>query len=106
MEETLRRILNYYNSYHIEFNIIIADSSTNINKKLNKKIAASFPKLKILYIDKFSEKLVSHHKFAEIVKYVKTKYCVFCADDDFVVPNGIKQAVDFHAFLLNPRYTL
>ena len=93
--ELLKRILNYYNNYNINFSIIVADSSKLSNKNLNKKIVHCFPKLKILYLDKFSPDLVSHHKFGKTVNYVKTKYCVFCADDDFVVPNGIKEAVDF-----------
>ena len=91
----LKRILDYYNSYNVDFNIIIADSSFEANKKLNKKIISLFTKLKILYIDKFPQNLASHHKFGEMVQYTKSKYCVFCADDDFVTPNGIKEAVAF-----------
>lgn len=93
--EFLKRILQYYNQYKVNFNIIVADSSKPYNKKLNRKIVQLFPNLNILYIDKFSSKLISHHKFAKMVEFVKTKYCVFCADDDFIVPNGINEAVDF-----------
>lgn len=99
----LNRILSYYNSYKVNFNIIIADSSTKLNKKKNKKIVTSFPDLKILYLDKFPDKLISHHKFAKMLKYAKSKYCVFCADDDFVVPNGINEAVKF--LEKNPDYS-
>lgn len=98
----LQRILNYYNSYKVNFKIIIADSSNQLNKKLNKKTAFSFPKLNILYVDKFLEKQPSHQKYAGMVKYIKSKYCVFCPDDDFIVPNGIKEAVDF--LEKNPSY--
>lgn len=91
----LRRILGYYDSYSVNFNIIIADSSSNNNKKLNKKIVSYFPNLKIQYIDKFPQNLASHLKFGEMVKYAKSKYCIFCPDDDFIIPNGINQAVDF-----------
>ncbi len=91
----LERILSFYNLYNLDFNIIIADSSSEKNKRLNKKIAASFPKLKILYRDEFSPTTVSHHKFGQMLKYAKAKYTVFCADDDFIIPEGIQQAVDF-----------
>lgn len=101
--EYLKRILNYYALQKVNFNIIIADSSSSSNKKLNKKISSLFPKLKIRYLDKFSEKQVSHHKFAEMVKYSKSKYCVFCADDDFIVPNGIMESVEF--LENNPDYS-
>lgn len=91
----LKRLLNYYNSFRFENRIIIADSSKPLNKKLNKKVIRFFPSLDILYLDNFPPTLVSHHKFAKIVEKVKTKYCVFCADDDFITPNGIKEAVYF-----------
>lgn len=93
--EFLQRILSYYNSYHIDFNIIIADSSNRSNKKLNKKTVSLFSKLNILYIDKFLEKQPSHHKYGEMVKYAKSKYVCFCPDDDFITPNGIREAVSF-----------
>lgn len=99
----LKRILEYYNSYRVPFKIIIADSSSAQNKKRNKQIAKSFRNLNILYLDKFSPNMVSHHKFAKMVKYVTAKFCVFCADDDFVVPNGIKDSVKF--LEKNPDYS-
>lgn len=99
----LKRILNYYNQSNIVAEIIVADSSNPTNKILNKKIVQSFPKLNILYLNKFSPVLVSHHKFAKMVEFVKTKYCVFCADDDFIMPNGIKQSVNF--LEKNPDYS-
>lgn len=99
----LKRILEYYSQNSINFDIIVADSSTQFNKKINKKIVSSFNRLNILYLDKFSPNLVAHHKFAEMIKHVKSKYCVICADDDFIVPNGIKEAVDF--LEKNPDYS-
>lgn len=99
----LKRILDFYNSYEINFDTIVADSSSSLNKKSNKKIVLSFPNLKILYIDKFPQNLPSHYKYGEMVKYVKGKYCVFCPDDDFIVPNAIKEAVDF--LEKNPDYS-
>lgn len=99
----LKRILDYYSQNNINFDIIVADSSTQQNKEINRKVVQSFPNLKILYLHKFSSKLVSHQKFAQMVNYIKTKYCVFCADDDFVVPDGINEAVVF--LEENPDYS-
>lgn len=100
----LERILDYYNSYGKQFNIIIADSSKSINKKRNKRIVNSFQKLKILYVDKFDENLPSHHKYAKMLKYTQNKYVCFCPDDDFITPKGIEEAVNF--LEKNPLYSV
>ncbi len=91
----LKRILNYYNSFEEDFKIIIGDSSTDENKLINKKNMSTFSNLDILYFDHYSSKINSHYKFADMVNYADKKYCVFCADDDFVIPNGINQSVTF-----------
>ncbi len=101
--EFLKRILSYFNLNIHKFNIIIADSSSPLNKSRNKKIISSFSKLNILYIDKFPQNLPSHYKYGKMIKYAKSKYCVFCPDDDFIIPNGIKTAVDF--LEKNPDYS-
>lgn len=101
--EYLKRILDYYRESAKDLNIIVADSSNLSNKKLNKTLVKTYPQLNILYVDKFSENLSQHLKFAEMVKYIKNKYCVFCADDDFIVPNGIKECVNF--LEKNPEYS-
>lgn len=98
----LRRILEFYDSYITPFKIIVVDSSSKPNKNLNKKIVSSFSNLNILYIDKFPEKLPSHLKYAKMVQYATSKYVCFCPDDDFIVPNGIREAVEF--LEKNPDY--
>ncbi len=99
----LKRILDYYSTSGGNFNFIVADSSSRSNKTLNKKIINLFPKLNILYLDKFPQNLSQHDKFAKMVEYSKAKYVCFCADDDFIVPNGIKKAVEF--LEKNPDYS-
>ncbi len=100
--ELLRRILDYYSKVGQEFKFIIADSSNPENKARNKKLVRSFTNLKILYVDDFPQNLEQHIKFARMVKYIKSKYCVFCPDDDFIIPNGIKECVNF--LEKNPDY--
>lgn len=99
-----RRILSYYDSFEEDFKVIVADSSSDENKKINRETISSVSKLDILYLDSYSPDIPSYHKFADAVEHVKEKYCVFCADDDFVTPNGIKQSI---AFLENnPDFTV
>lgn len=100
--EFLKRILDYYNSYNVDYNILIVDSSDQKNKKINKKTISLYPHLKITYIDMVSSSKNFHIKFGNMVKFAKNKYCVFCPDDDFITPKGISEAV---AFLeKNPDY--
>lgn len=91
----LKRILSYYNNYEITYNIIVADSSSNENKRLNEEAISLFPDLSITHLNRYSSELNLFHKIADAVNYVDTKYCVACADDDFITPNGINQSVDF-----------
>ena len=91
----LKRILGYYNGFEENYNIVIADSSLNNNKEINKKNILLFSNLDIIYLDHYSSKINPLHKFADMVNYVEKKYCVFCADDDFIIPNGINQSVTF-----------
>lgn len=99
----LRRIMDYYQETGASFNLIVADSSNKTNKRLNKKIINSYPDLKVRYIDEFPDTLTLHLKLTKTVKYILSKYCVFCADDDFIIPKAIRESV---AFLeKNPDYS-
>ena len=85
----LRRILSYYNGFEENYNIIVADSSSSKNKKLNNKSVLIFSNLDIQYIDKYPSKIEPNHKINDTLNYINTKYSVFCADDDFIIPKSI-----------------
>jgi glycosyltransferase domain-containing protein len=80
----LMRLLDYYDNSEAE--LLVADS-TNV----------SFPGPKqygnvryFHYPDaSYSEKM------ADVLQYVKTKYTVLCADDDFIIPSSILSCVEF-----------
>ncbi len=93
--DRLKRLLDYYNKYRENFNIIIADSSSSENKVLNKKNVSMFAESNIQYLDNYSFKINPSRKLKDALNYVNTKYTVFCADDDFITPNGINQSVTF-----------
>jgi len=100
----LKRILSYYSDSETAHNIIVADSSLDENKELNKKTISSVSNLDIKYLDNYSTEINAHHKMADAVNYAEGKYCLFCADDDFVTTNGINQSVDF--LEQNPDFTI
>lgn len=92
----LKRILSYYDEYGKDFNIIVADSSSDENKKINKKIILSLPNLNILYKTyPVNVRPYYYFKIADSINQVKTEYCVICADDDFVTSSGTNLAIEF-----------
>lgn len=93
----LKRILDFFNEYGRDFYYIIGDSSSPIIKSKNKKLIKKYKDLKILYLDKLPDDYSLHTKLAQMTKYIKQEYCVFCPDDDFIFPNSIKKCVDFLA---------
>jgi glycosyltransferase domain-containing protein len=100
----LKRILSYYHQYGTGLPIVIADSSSEENKKLNRETVSSFQDAFFTYLDRYDPSTSFWHKIVDALQQVSTGYCVFCADDDFVTPNGINQSVDFLEH--NPDYTV
>lgn len=98
----LKRLLQYYSDKRVGYRFIVVDSSSSANKKINKKIVSEFGDLNIFYTDDYPSSMVSHTKFGRMLKMSRSKYTVFCADDDFIVPSGIDRAVEF--LDKNPEY--
>lgn len=82
--EKLRRLLHYYVETNIQ--IIVSDSSTKLFPYLHE-----FPGLNYFHFPK-AEFLFKIH---QILPLIQTKYVVYCADDDFIVPQGIEQVISF-----------
>lgn len=80
----LARLLDYYSNYKL--NIFVADSTVtpfpaeNISKNVKYYHYPNYSYAK---------------KLPLIYSKVKTKYVVFCADDDFIIPSGILESVNF-----------
>ena len=90
----LRRILSYYDQYTRGSNVIVADSSSTDNEEINRKSVASMSNINIRYVS-YPPEINALAKIADVLGYVDAKYCVLCADDDFITPNGISQSADF-----------
>jgi glycosyltransferase domain-containing protein len=101
--EYLRRILSYFSEYGEDWNVIVADASSDKNRKRNKEIIFSFSNLNITQLSDHPSELRDLDVYYAI-KDVKEKYCVLCADDDFITTNGINQSIDF--LERNPDFTV
>ncbi|MBS1732666.1 MAG: TIGR00180 family glycosyltransferase [Bacteroidetes bacterium] len=80
----LDRLLDYYAG--VEFPIVIADSS-----KQEHKFEHLSDSVKYIYTPGFS----FTQKVEEILPAINTPYVLMCADDDFVVPSGIRACTEF-----------
>lgn len=102
----LKRILNYYDSFPDEkdnFEIIVADSSSKENKKTNQEIVSVLKNFKVLYLGDYPENINPWCKFADAINYAKNEFCLFCSDDDFVIPKNAILCADF--LKNNPDFT-
>lgn len=91
----LKRLLTYLNKFDKDFKVIVADSSTNENKKQNGKIVNLFQKLDVNYMNDFSVDTNPYIKMASAVDELDSEYGIFCADDDFVSPLAISLCTEF-----------
>lgn len=82
--EKLRRLLHYYSKTTVK--VIVSDSSGVVFPYLSE-----FPGLNYVHCpkDQFLRKIYN------ILPLIKTKYVVYCADDDFIVPEAIGQCIEF-----------
>ena len=91
----LKRILGYYYQYGEGLSIVIADSSSIVNRKLNKDIVSTYKNVNFKYIDKYDLNINPAQKMLDALNQVGTEYCVICFEDDFVTPTSIQKCVEF-----------
>ena len=94
--QILRRLLEYYQAFNTPFRLVIADSSSQENKEINKETVESFGHslLAIEYLP-YETTLHPYLKWADMVQKAQTKYIVLNADDDFLIPAGIEQCIQY-----------
>lgn len=91
--ERLRRLLEYYAGTGIK--IIVPDSS-------NERYTGPINEDTTIYIHR--PKLHFLLKIKEILPMISTPYVLYCADDDFAVPEAIETITDFLDY--NPEYSI
>ena len=84
----LLRLLRFYDRYDHDFKFIIADSSSsNFDIKLK-----PFINRKNFIYHKFNSNIFFISKISKILESLNTEFAVLCADDDFLIPNGIVES--------------
>ena len=91
----LKRLLQYYQSDAQNYTFIIADSSIPKNREKNTHVIKEFSDYDIISPQPYPTDMNMFYKLADALTYAQAKYCVICADDDFITPLGITQSVAF-----------
>lgn len=91
----LKRLLEYYDSFKPDYDVIVADSSSDNNKQENRKTISCLSHLNTTHIDHYSTDANPLYKMTDALNYAQKEFCVICGDDDFVTPNGINQSIGF-----------
>lgn len=99
----LERLLTFFSKLNFSSKIIISDSSKDFNKNLNNSTIKKFDNLEIELLS-FSNETYFYEKLKNSLDKVQTKYVVFCADDDFLIPNSISMCLNF--FENNQGYSI
>ena len=89
----LKRLLKYYTETNLKLNIIVADSSTTEFSVINKTICEKYG-CNIKYL-KFDPNIIFYKKLSLVLNSINTPYTVFNADDDFVLPSGMAECINF-----------
>ncbi|MBU3929173.1 TIGR00180 family glycosyltransferase [bacterium] len=88
----LLRLLKYYKSHGISSRIIILDSSSHTMDSDELKDILDDDNVSYYRYDREIEYAEKLHKGVE---KVVTPYCLFCGDDDFVIPMAVEECVNF-----------
>lgn len=88
----LERLLTYYSWHNFPFKILVLDSSVSDveSEKLKELISA-----KQVSYKKFSSEVLFENKIFKGLKFVETEYSALLGVDDYLVPNGIEDCVNF-----------
>ncbi|MDO8492265.1 MAG: TIGR00180 family glycosyltransferase [bacterium] len=93
----LKRILDYFKANGVGLEFIIIDSSSAKNQVFNQGTVDFYNNREGVKFTRYSyvESTKLWEKWSDGMSRVKTKYCVLCAEDDFIVPQAIKKSVNF-----------
>lgn len=91
----LRRLLRYYDRTGFSLPVIVADSSPDDVKAENEESIAACRNLDVLHRAAYAPSLNPFNKIIDAIRPVSTPFVVCCADDDFLIPRGVRAAMAF-----------
>ena len=97
----LYRLLNYYAIADFKGSILIGDASNDNFLRENAQIISDFHSK--ISVKHFVKNIGVNRTIEMLAEKIETTYCLYCSDDDFVVPNGIARSLIF--LKKNPEYS-
>ena len=91
----LRRLLRYYEGIDVRLSILVADSSPDDVKVVNRECISAFKNMDYLHYIAYNPSIHPMKKLNDAVRQVSTPFVVYCGDDDFLIPSGILAAMEF-----------
>lgn len=88
----LRRLLRFLEAMNNSYPVHVLDGGNAESQLLNARLEGEF---RGVTVRKYAEGYHFGLRTADGLNHVKTKYIVFCADDDFVIPSGIAACAKF-----------
>jgi glycosyltransferase domain-containing protein len=99
----LQRALDYFRDLAFKGRIVLADNSSGDHRKFVAACSGDYPDLR-LEIFPFPEEIRFLDKITATLEKIDSQFVLLHAHDDFMVPQGVEQCVDFLAG--NPAYSV
>ena len=100
----LERLLRYYRELNFPYTIVVADSSPAPACEANQNVVASLHDALSIRYELYRPDINPALKITQALDMVDSKYAVFCADKDFLVPRAIEQCARY--LEANPDYSV
>ena len=88
----LIKTLRYYSNLNFKSKFLILDSSKGKERQQNFDIISRFKNLNLKYVNVDGKPLEVIKKSK---KYIKTKYCLFSGDDDYLIKSCLLKIINF-----------
>lgn len=100
----LGRILRYYKEVEFRYPIIVADSSAEPHRSINKKFVAEVSDILQVDYREYDSVVTVCTKIVRAMNDCGSEFVCICADDDFILPKSIAQCAGF--LLAHPDYSI
>ena len=99
----LKRTLDYFRHVSFKGRVVLADNSSGDHRKFVAACSGDYPDLR-LEVFAFAENIRFLDKMTATLEKIDTQFVLLHAHDDFMLPDGVEQCVDFLAG--NPGYSV